>query len=87
MVAAYRLLARSPAILLSATLEDAAVEAERPNIPGSDDERLNWSFALPVTLEALEEDPTAARISDVLADATRPTGGASEGATGNAGNT
>ena len=87
VVAAYRLLARSPAILLSATLEDAAVEAERPNIPGSDDERLNWSFALPVTLEALEEDPTAARISDVLADATRPTGGASEGATGNAGNT
>jgi 4-alpha-glucanotransferase len=87
VVAAYRLLARSPAVLLSATLEDATVESERPNIPGSDDDRTNWSLALPVTLEALEEHPTAARISDVLAETTGRSGDAQEGAAGNAGNT
>jgi 4-alpha-glucanotransferase len=47
------------------------VEAERPNIPGADDLRPNWSLALPVTLDELQTSPTAARIGDVLTEATR----------------
>ncbi|GAA4996691.1 4-alpha-glucanotransferase [Actinopolymorpha pittospori] len=71
VVAAYQLLARAPSVMLTATLEDAAVEAERPNIPGADDLRPNWSLALPVTLDELRTSPTAARIGDVLTEATR----------------
>ncbi len=77
VVAAYKLLARSPATLLGATLEDAVVETVRPNIPGSDQLRRNWSLALPVTLENLESEPTAARIGDVL-DAAVSGGGSAE---------
>ncbi|HZC27425.1 MAG TPA: 4-alpha-glucanotransferase [Actinopolymorphaceae bacterium] len=71
VMAAYRQLARAPAALLSATLDDAAVVSERPNIPGSDDQRSNWTLALPVTLDEIEAHPTAAGISDILAAAVR----------------
>ena len=66
VVAAYRLLAEAPSMVLAATLEDAAVVEERPNVPGTIDERPNWSLALPVPLEDLERSATAAAIAAAL---------------------
>jgi len=62
-------LGRSPAALTLATLEDLVGVDERPNVPGTtDDERPNWSMALPVLLEALREHPGADAILTELAD-------------------
>ncbi|HLF39960.1 MAG TPA: 4-alpha-glucanotransferase, partial [Acidimicrobiia bacterium] len=62
----YALLAEAPSMILTATLDDAALVEDRPNIPGTVEERPNWSLALPVTLEELEECPTAAAIARAL---------------------
>ncbi len=66
VVNTYRLLAQAPSMILTATLDDAAVVEERPNVPGTVEERPNWSIALPVPLEELEESPTAAAVADAL---------------------
>ena len=66
VVNTYRLLAQAPSMILTATLEDAAVVEERPNVPGTVDERPNWSIALPVPLEELEQSPTAEAIAEAL---------------------
>ena len=66
VVNTHRLLARAPSMILTATLDDAAVVEERPNVPGTVDERPNWSIALPVPLEELEDSPVAAAIADAL---------------------
>jgi 4-alpha-glucanotransferase len=66
---AHRLLAASPCALLAATLEDVAQVRERPNQPGSVSvaESPNWSLALPVPRERLEELPMAGEIAAILA--------------------
>jgi 4-alpha-glucanotransferase len=75
VLGAHRLLSRAPCVLLSATLDDALAEPERPNIPGGDDARANWSLALPRPIEELEELPLAAGIAAVLRTAVEsPTG-------------
>jgi 4-alpha-glucanotransferase len=66
VVNTHGLLAQAPSMILTATLDDAAVVEERPNVPGTVDERPNWSIALPVPLEELEESPTAAAIAGAL---------------------
>ena len=66
VVNTHRLLASAPSMILTATLDDAAVVEERPNVPGTTDERPNWSIALPVPLEELEESPVATAIADAL---------------------
>jgi 4-alpha-glucanotransferase len=63
---AHRVLAASPARLVTATLEDAVGVAERPNRPGTTTEWPNWGLALPITLEQLREDGRAARLAEVL---------------------
>jgi 4-alpha-glucanotransferase len=65
--ATHRLLARAPSLLVTATLDDALGVAERPNVPGTTDERPNWSLALPAPLEALPSTPLALRIAAALA--------------------
>jgi 4-alpha-glucanotransferase len=64
--AAYRLLGESPSLVRVAALEDAALVEERPNVPGTVDERPNWSIPLPLALEELERSPTAERIGRLL---------------------
>jgi 4-alpha-glucanotransferase len=65
---AYRRLAASPARLVAATLDDALRVEERPNLPGTTDERAaNWSLALPRTLDELADDPFVDRLVSVLA--------------------
>jgi len=66
VVDTHRLLAQAPSMILTATLDDAAVAVERPNVPGTVDERPNWSIALPVSLEELEQSPTATAIAEAL---------------------
>jgi 4-alpha-glucanotransferase len=72
VVNTYRLLAQAPSMILTATLDDAAVVEERPNVPGTVEERPNWSIALPVPLEDLEQSPTAAAIAEALARVVSP---------------
>ena len=65
-LSAYGALARTPCLLLTATLDDAIGVEERPNMPGTTDEWPNWSIALPCTLEELEDDPRPPRLAAVL---------------------
>jgi len=62
--ATYRLLSDAPSVAVVVTLEDAVASHERPNLPGTTDERPNWSLALPVTLDELVADPLANRVAD-----------------------
>jgi 4-alpha-glucanotransferase len=65
--AAYRLLARTPARLKTALLEDALGAPERVNLPGtSDAQRPNWSIPLPLPLEEIETHPGPGRIAEIL---------------------
>ena len=47
----HEVLAASPATLVAVTLDDLALVAERPNMPGTIDEWPNWRIALPEPLE------------------------------------
>jgi 4-alpha-glucanotransferase len=74
VVAAHRLLAEAPSMVLAATLDDALVVEERPNVPGTVDERPNWSLALPVPQEELERSETALAIAAALNRSPQPSG-------------
>jgi 4-alpha-glucanotransferase len=64
---AHQLLARAPALLLSATLDDAVAEERRPNMPGAN-ARPNWSLPLPVLVEDLPTHPVLQKVARILAD-------------------
>jgi 4-alpha-glucanotransferase len=66
VAALYGFLARTPSMLVAATLEDAVEAHERPNVPGTIDQRPNWSLPLPVPLEELAADPRVRRLAGVL---------------------
>ena len=72
VVAAHASLATAPSVLVAATLEDALRVEERPNMPGTVDSWPNWSLALPVTLEDLEQDPVVHAVGDALAPGRGP---------------
>jgi len=54
----HRLLAEAPCAVVTATLDDALLVEERPNMPGTV-MPTNWSLALPKPLEEIETDPVA----------------------------
>jgi 4-alpha-glucanotransferase len=60
-----RLTSRRPCVLIAATIEDAALMPERPNMPGPA-ARGNWSIPQPLTLEELREEPLPQPIADAL---------------------
>jgi 4-alpha-glucanotransferase len=67
ILAAHQALSEAPSAIVTATLEDAAAQVERPNMPGTTAERWpNWSLALPLTLEELMASPLARRIAETL---------------------
>jgi 4-alpha-glucanotransferase len=72
ILGAHRRLARAPSVLLSATLDDAVAERARPNIPGADGKRPNWSLALPVVLDELEGHPLPRQVAAILAEGVAP---------------
>jgi 4-alpha-glucanotransferase len=70
--ATHRLLGRAPSVLLTATLDDAVGEAERPNVPGADHVRpANWSLALPVPIDELAQHSLTRDVAAILGDAVR----------------
>jgi 4-alpha-glucanotransferase len=63
----HELLAGAPSVIVTATLDDALAVEERPNMPGTVSEWPNWSIALPVPLEELEQAPLARLIAKAFA--------------------
>ncbi len=68
IVAAHGLLAQAPSVMRLVTLEDAVAVAERPNMPGADGLRPNWSLALPIQLGELRQHPLARRLAGMLSE-------------------
>jgi 4-alpha-glucanotransferase len=63
----HRAIARSPSMLVAATLEDAVRAAARPNMPGTGERRpANWSRPLPMTIEELADDPGVRALTETL---------------------
>ncbi len=67
VIAAHQMLARSPSMLATATLDDMLAVQERPNMPGTTDAWPNWSLALPRPIEDLPGHPLAARVVEAMA--------------------
>ncbi len=78
-VAVHGRLAAAPSVLAVATLEDLCGVERRPNVPGTVDERPNWSMPLPVSVEALDTDPLATAIVEALSSNRAPTPGKQPG--------
>ena len=70
VAALYGFLARTPSMLVAATLEDAVESHDRPNVPGTIDQRPNWSLPLPVLLDDLAADPRVRRLAGILSEGT-----------------
>jgi 4-alpha-glucanotransferase len=70
--ALHAFLARTPAMLVAATLEDALGVRRRPNVPGTTTQRPNWSLPLPVPVEELAADPRLRRLAAVLSKGVNP---------------
>jgi 4-alpha-glucanotransferase len=68
VVALYGFLARTPAMLVAATLEDALAVPDRPNVPGTTGERPNWALPLPVPVDGLTADPRLRRLAATLSN-------------------
>ena len=66
VLGAYRALGKSPSRLRAATLEDALLLTERPNIPGTTDEWPNWQIAIPGGLERLRRSSRARALAAVM---------------------
>ncbi|MGH9111072.1 MAG: 4-alpha-glucanotransferase [Acidimicrobiales bacterium] len=66
IVALHARLATAPSELVAATFEDALALRQRPNLPGTTDERPNWSLALPVPLGEALADPLVSRVVEAL---------------------
>jgi 4-alpha-glucanotransferase len=65
---AYSLLGQAPSAIVTATLDDALLVEERPNIPGTTDERPNWSLALPKPIEDITQDPLVDQVAAALGE-------------------
>jgi 4-alpha-glucanotransferase len=70
VAALYGFLTRTPSMLVAATLEDAVEAVDRPNVPGTIDQRPNWSLPLPVPLDDLAADPRVRRLAGILSEGT-----------------
>ena len=64
--ATHRRLAEAPCAVVTATLDDALLVEERPNMPGTV-VPANWSLALPKPLEEIEQVPTVLAVAQALA--------------------
>lgn len=63
----YEAVAEAPSRIVVASLEDGLAVEERPNLPGPLAEgSANWSMALPLTLEAMEQEPLLRSVADSI---------------------
>ena len=67
ILGAYRILARTPCRLITATLDDALAVEERPNMPGTTTQWPNWSIAFPEPLEEIKRDGLVGKLAAVMA--------------------
>ncbi len=66
-VKTHEALARSPAVITLASMEDGLGAEKRPNLPAaSADHRPNWCIPLPKQLEEIQKDETVLRIASCL---------------------
>jgi 4-alpha-glucanotransferase len=63
VVRIHEALAEAPSRIVTATLDDAMMVEERPNMPATTNEWPNWSLALPHPIETLPRNAVAARIA------------------------
>ncbi len=75
VAAAYAFLARAPGRLLMVQLEDVLGQLEQTNLPGTTSGHDNWCRKLPVSGEALANDPRLTSLARLLR-AIRPAGAA-----------
>jgi 4-alpha-glucanotransferase len=73
VAALHAFLARTPSMLAVAALEDALGVAERPNVPGTTEQRPNWRLPLPLPLEELVGDARVRALARRFRDAGRST--------------
>jgi 4-alpha-glucanotransferase len=66
VLAVHRLLAEANSLVIAATLEDALLVEERPNMPGTTDQWPNWRIALPATIEDLKKCQLAREIARIF---------------------
>ena len=66
VVRVHEALAAAPSRIITATLDDAMLVTERPNMPATITEWPNWSIALPEPIESLEKSRLAARLAGAL---------------------
>jgi 4-alpha-glucanotransferase len=61
-VAVHRLLARTPSLLVAASLDDVCLETEPLNVPGvASAEHPSWAKRMRMSVEALAQDETVLR--------------------------
>jgi 4-alpha-glucanotransferase len=70
VLAAHRLLARSPSLWLCGSLEDAVAQRRRPNVPAALG-RPQWSLPLPVSIDDLHGHSLAQLVAAILDGAVR----------------
>lgn len=61
VAALHAFLARTPCRLLAIQIEDLARATDQVNLPGTHREHRNWSLKLPISLEAMADDPLIRR--------------------------
>ena len=66
LVAAHRMVARTPSLVMLVQADDLAGESEPLNVPGTDTERPNWRRRISVAVEDLAETPAAAAVLDAV---------------------
>jgi 4-alpha-glucanotransferase len=66
---AYKLLARAPSRIVTASLDDSEMVEDRPNMPATmGDQNPNWSLALPRPIEDLMKAELPRKIASILED-------------------
>ncbi len=65
----YELLAQAPSAIVTATLEDAVAQEQRPNVPNRAED--SWCHALPESLEQLKANPLPRAIAQRLKERER----------------
>jgi 4-alpha-glucanotransferase len=53
-------------MIVAATVEDALLVVDRPNMPGTTTQWPNWRIALPATIEDLQTDPLPQQLAEIL---------------------
>jgi 4-alpha-glucanotransferase len=66
VLAVHRLLAAANSMVIAATLEDALLVEDRPNMPGTTDQWPNWRIALPLSIEELKGRDLPGQIAAIL---------------------